>query len=151
MSRYFSSSLGSLLSRVTGYVICVQQRPRTRLRTSPPTRKHSMRRWCFTVRGLICNGYPIPDCCSPARVCSSSADRGTRSRLTLICSKRPLSLDTHRAGSAAPLCRHRSSNRSRTFDDWYQPLRHFTIHDVIIHQPKDSIWHIAVSREQNDR
>src|SRR3984893_8437564 len=37
------------------------------------------------------------------------------------------------------------------FDDWYQPPRHFTLHYVIIHQPQDSLWHLAVSREQNDR
>jgi len=38
-----------------------------------------------------------------------------------------------------------------SLDDWYQPLRHFTLHYVIIHQPQDSLWHLAVSREQNDR
>src|SRR5580692_6687215 len=52
---------------------------------------------------------------------------------------------------AAPLCCYCSSNRSCTLDDWYQPLRHLTLHYVIIHQPKDSIRHVTVSREQNDR
>jgi hypothetical protein len=38
-----------------------------------------------------------------------------------------------------------------SFDGWYQPLRHFTLHYVIILQPQDSLWHLAVSRAQNDR
>jgi len=37
------------------------------------------------------------------------------------------------------------------FDDWYQPFRQFTLHYVIIHQPQDPLWHLGVSRGQNDR
>jgi hypothetical protein len=54
------------------------------------------------------------------------------------------------SATLAPLVRLWSES-VRSFDDRHQPFWQFALHHVFIHQPQDSLWHLAVRCKQDER